>query len=340
MKAEDRFLERLRPLLLSSPRVSVGPGDDAAVVSTEAGDLVATTDLLVESVDFLPDEEPHRLGRRAVAVNLSDLAAMGARPDFFLLSIGFPPEKGEEFPLAIARGALSRAEPFGALLVGGDLSSARATLVSVALWGRPEGRPIRRSGARPGEGLFLSGFPGRAAVGLALARRFAVSGGRTPAPVPSTEGLSPEHERELLAAYRDPEPRVGLGLLLARQRIASAAIDVSDGLGVDAGRLARASGVRAVIERDRIPVSPALAAFAQQASADPLEWILAGGDDYELLFTAPEGAAAALEQGGAAGAVPITRIGSVEPGEGAFLRDRHGDREIAGEGYDHFEARP
>lgn len=329
MKREDHLLERLRSLIPASSRVPVGPGDDAAVILSEAGSLVATTDLLVESVDFFGDEPPERLGRRALAVNLSDLAAMGARPAFFLLAIGFAPEKGDEFPLDIVRGALSRASPLGLSLVGGDLSSAPVTVVCVALWGWPQGEPILRRGASPGEGLYLSGFTGRAAGGRLLAEALAARADKRVS----------EQERELLAAYHDPEPRVRLGVLLASERIASAAIDVSDGLGMDAGRLARASGVRVVIERERIPISPALAALAEREGRDPLDWILSGGDDYELLFTAPEGAAGALERAGAQ-AGPITRIGRIETGEGAVLRDRAGEREVSEAGYDHLEARP
>src|SRR6266508_3430025 len=112
MPGEDRFVERLRAILPEDERVAVGPGDDAAVLRLQGGGIVVTTDMLVEGVDFFPGEEPQRLGRRSLAVNLSDLAAMGARPEFFLLSMGFPPDKGEDFPLEVARGALARARPF------------------------------------------------------------------------------------------------------------------------------------------------------------------------------------------------------------------------------------
>jgi thiamine-monophosphate kinase len=286
--------------------------------------------MLVEGVDFLPDEDPYRLGRRALAVNLSDLAAMGAIPEFFLLSIGFSPGKGEDFPLAVARGALSRATPLSVSLIGGDLSSSQQTIVSIALSGRTESRTAPRSGGSPGDLLFLSGFPGRAAAGLRLARRLHAGG--------SPGSLAPEHAQELLAAYRDPEPRVALGLELSRRNLWSAAIDVSDGVGMDAGRLARASRLRAVIEKDRLPVSPALAAFGVLQDADPLDWILSGGDDYELLFAAPASAREKVESLGSR-EVPVTLVGRLEHGEGAVVRDRVGDREISLLGYDHFEGR-
>jgi len=150
-------------------------------------------------------------------------------------------------------------------------------------------------------------------------------------------GLSPEQERELLDAFRDPEPRVELGLSLAREGIAHAAIDVSDGLGVDAGRLARRSGVRVVLERERIPISRALATFSEIEGADAVDWVLASGDDYELLFAAPPEAAPDVEKGRPEWGIPVTRIGRVEKGSGAMLRDRKGDRDVSEIGYDHLE---
>lgn len=327
MAGEDRFVRRLLALLPPSRSVLVGPGDDAAVIATEGGLWVVTTDLLVEGVDFLPGESPEAVGRRAMAVNLSDLAAMGARPDFFLLTVAFPAARGEEYPLGIARGALSRATPLQTALAGGDLSDAPVAFVSIALWGRPEKEPTRRSGARPGDLLFLSGETGRAAAGLRLAR--ARAEGRPRAP-----GLPAAAESELLAAYRDPEPRLALGLALAREGRATAAIDLSDGLGIDAGRLAEASGVRAVIESERVPVSASLAAFARVEGLYPLDLALSGGDDYELLFAvAPEQAAQVAPEG--PGGVSVRRIGRIEPGRGAVLQSPSGERDVSGLGHDH-----
>ena len=328
MAGEDRFVRRLIAELPPAARVLVGPGDDAAVVATEAGLSAVTTDLLVEGVDFLPSESPEAIGRRAMAVNLSDLAAMGATPELFLLSIAFRSDRGEAFPLAIARGALSRATPLGVALAGGDLSDAPLTVVSIALWGRLEQSPIRRSGARAGDLLFLSGYPGRAAAGLALAR--ARGEGR-----PCASGLTASAEAELLAAYRDPDPRVALGLHLAG--VASAAIDVSDGLGVDSARLAAASGVAAVIEESLLPISPALREFARLEGIDALDLLLSGGDDYELLFAIPRERAGRLPLDGPGG-VAVRRIGQIEPGRGAVLRGPSGDRDIADLGHDHLRA--
>jgi thiamine-monophosphate kinase len=334
VKPEDRLVEKLAALALPGGPVEIGPGDDAAVVAREAGLLAATTDMLVEGVDFLPDEDPERLGRRAAAVNLSDLAAMGAEPEFFLLAVGFPPERGEDVPLAIARGAAARAAEFGARLIGGDLSSAPQIVITAAFWGRPIARPLTRAGARPGDVVYVSGHPGEAAAGLHLARKIAAFH----SPAARFAELSANHQQRLLAAFHDPNPRVALGLLLANEGLATAAIDVSDGLGVDAGRLARASGVRLVLERERLPVSSALLAFAAAEELDPVDFAVAGGDDYELLFTVRAADVDRFDERTSALKMTVREIGRVAEGAGAALSGPRGEREIDELGHDHFEA--
>src|SRR5262249_59755631 len=170
------------------------------------------------------------------------------------------------------------------------------------------------------------GLRGGAAAGLALASR----GGAT--------ALAAGDRRELAGAYEDPEPRVALGLELSRRGLATAAIDVSDGLGIDAGRLARACGARAVLEEARLPVSPSLAAAARALGTDPLGWMLGGGDDYELLFAARPGDAGAIE-GLSSADGPVARIGRLEAGSRAFADCRAGMRDIAASGWDHLEGR-
>jgi thiamine-monophosphate kinase len=333
VKPEDRFVERLKELLPLSPSVLIAPGDDAAVVQHAGGPLAATTDVLVEGIDFLPGEDPERLGRRAAAVNLSDLAAIGARPEFLMLAIAFPTELGEDYPLAVVRGTVARAGEFGATLVGGDLSAAAQTMIAVALWGRPAGNPITRSGAADGDVVFVTGFLGQAAAGLRLARDRANAAAR------GIPGLSGSEERALLDAYHDPTPQVAFGVALAREGIAHAAIDVSDGLGVDAGRLARASGVRIVLEKTALPLSEPLLRFGEARGIEPAELALAGGDDYELLFTASPEDAERVEGVARRLAVRATRIGRVEAGEGASLRDGSAERDIVSFGHDHFQGK-
>ena len=336
MKPEDRFVEKLRALLSPDESVLLGPGDDAAVVASSAETLVITTDMLVESVDFLPGEDPEVIGRRAVAVNASDLAAMGARPRWFLLSIGLA-RLDEATALAVAQGAIGRGKEWGAQLVGGDLSRAPATVVSVAMWGLPEGEPMTRAGASAGDLVYVSGFPGRAAAGLRLARRLSEFSGQGTAPLPRFGGLSVSHVEELLRAYRDPEARVTLGTELARARIATAAIDVSDGLGVDAGRLARASGVGLDIEGRALPVASALQTFSELEDLHAVDLAVSGGDDYELLFCVAESAAASVQAIARKVGVPLTRIGRARSGAGVTLREGRREREIGDSGHDHFE---
>jgi thiamine-monophosphate kinase len=338
VKGEDRVVARLREMLPPAGPVLWGPGDDAALIDREAGLLAATTDLLVEDVDFLPAEDPERLGRRAAAVNLSDLAAVGASPEAFLLAIAFPRERGEEFPIAVARGAAARGAEFGARLVGGDLSAAPLVVVAVAMWGRPAAAPLSRSGARPGHALYLSGHTGEAAAGLRLAQILAAFEKQGSPVSPRFPELSAEHQRRLLARYRDPEPRIALGAALAAAGLATAAIDVSDGLGIDAGRIARASGVRVALEAERLPLSAPLLAFAAMDDRDPLELALAGGDDYELLFTVPAGREEALEAAAETAGIAVTRIGVVEAGSGAVLRGPAGERDVSELGHDHLGA--
>ena len=330
-------MEKIRALAGSSPSLAIGPGDDAAVVSRAAGLLAATTDMLVEGIDFLPGEDPERLGRRAAAVNLSDLAAMGAEPEFFLLSIALPAASNDEVALGIVRGAIARAARYGAVLAGGDLSAAPLLVLSIAFWGRPVGEPLTRSGASPGDLVYVSGHPGEAAAGLRLAARISAfrADGSDASRIPE---LSSEDQKRLLSAFRDPEPRVELGMFLAGERLATSAIDVSDGLGIDAGRLARASKVRLTLEKDRLPISSGLAAFSALEELDATELAVGGGDDYELLFTVREADAARLADRTAAPGVPLRAIGRVSEGEGVFLQDGLGERDIASVGHDHFDA--
>jgi thiamine-monophosphate kinase len=307
-RGEDRLTARIaaaaRPgwrLRAAAGAVRVGIGDDAAVVDLPRGRYVLTTDTLVEGVDFFPGELPFWIGRRAAAANLSDLAAMGALPAGFLLSIAVRRKGATRYALRIAEGAISRMRPFGASLWGGDLSRAAATVVTILLVGTAS-RPVARSGARPGDLLFVTGSPGAARTALRLRRRRV---GRPP--------IAAERP------YLDPEPRVEFGRTLAARRWATAMIDVSDGLGRDALRLAAASRVRLVFEAAGRSV------------------LTEASDDFELLFASPASRERSILRLGARLSTPVARVGRVERGKGIVLEWRDGRRApVAAGGWDHF----
>jgi len=314
--------------------VLCGIGDDCAVLEAGAAGrvLLLTTDLLTEGVHFEQHTCPaHLLGRKALAANLSDIAAMGGEPTFFTVSLAAPPDTPVDWVDALYRGLLERAAASGAALVGGDTSASRGPItVSLALLGEcPAEECLYRRGARPGDGVFVTGWPGESAAGLALLEA-AAAGGR-PAAGPADADLAHLRSRHL-----DPDPRLDAGRRLAAGKLATALIDVSDGLAADLGRLAEASGVGACLEGGRVPLSGALRRGAEALGRDPLRLALTGGEDYELLFTAPgdaEEASLARSLG-----LPVRRIGRVtEPGTPLRILDPAGrPLRLEHPGYDHF----
>ncbi len=320
----DEF-ERIRRFY----RPLAGPGglgllDDAALIECRPGrQLVVTADAIVEGVHFLPDDPPDLVGRKLLRVNLSDLAAMGARPLHYLLTTALPPTHGAEWLALFAAGLGEDQRRFGVDLLGGDSVSTPgpAALSLTAIGEVAAGRAIRRSGARAGDRVWVSGTIGDGFLGLAALR------GGCP-------GLAPEHRDALIGRYRLPEPRVELGPRLAG--IAHAMIDVSDGLLADLGHICEASQVGAAVELARLPLSPAarLVAAAEPAIRQRLA---AGGDDYELLFTAPEAAAATISALAAQLGLPLAIVGRIEPGNGVRLVDPEGRAiPVEAAGYRHF----
>lgn len=325
---EERLLARILESLREAPAgpagasatIPIGPGDDAAGIETGAGLLLLTVDAAEEGVHFDRDRHPFRaVGRRAVAAAVSDLAAMGGRPLASLLSL-VAPSADVEPALAVAAAAGVRAAELGAPVVGGNLSGGAALGLHVSVVGRmpPGVRALRRSGARRGDGLFVSGALGGAALGLEILRqrRSAAVGGR--------DGASVAAEERLVRRHLEPEPRLRLGEAIARSGAATAAMDLSDGLALDLHRLAEASGVGAVVEESRIPrAEPPADTFPD--SAPPflfgLTAALFGGEDYELLLTGPdEDALKAV-----AAPEPLTRVGEItERSSGVRLRHRDG----------------
>jgi len=307
----DRFFRR--PSRRSD--VLLGVGDDAALLEPPAGcALVAATDTLVEGRHFLAGAPGRSVGHHALAVNLSDLAAMGADPAWALLSLSLP-EVREDWLEDFALGFYALADSHGVELVGGD--TVRGPLVvTVEVLGFVEpALALRRSGARPGDVLFVSGWPGESAAGLAMLRG----------------GVPMESRDPLVLRYMYAQPRIELGRALRGR--ASAAMDVSDGLLGDLGKLCAASGVGARIDLDALPISDRLlAAHGREASE---RMVLLGGDDYELLFTLPA-AGADRRQAELTRDFPVTRIGEIEAGH-EVLCERDGRViEVTGGGYDHF----
>jgi thiamine-monophosphate kinase len=297
---EDRMVEVFRRI--SAPRVSslrVGIGDDAAVVRPAGAreDWLITTDLLLEDVDFRRNwSTPAQLGHKALAVNLSDLAAMGARPRLFFVSLALPSECRSGWIRSFYRGMISLGKRWDAGLAGGDLSrSDSGILISITAVGESASRKVLlRTGAKPGDLLCVTGTLGKAAAGLSL-----LEAGRC-------RGRNAA-ERAALSAQRTPEPRCEVGHWLAKRRLATAAMDLSDGLSSDLRRLAASSGVGATVDGSRLPV------FTDSArwGFDPLRLALHGGEDFELLFTVPARRLAQLMQRYPPGFPPISVIGSI-----------------------------
>jgi thiamine-monophosphate kinase len=302
--------------------VPFGPGDDCAVLRPSKRPLAVTTDAVVEGVHFLRADGPLAdVGHKALAVNLSDLAAMGARPRWFLCAVAAPSLSRSEVR-ALGRGMSALARRFRVALVGGNVTRASELSLTLTVLGTLAGAaPLLRSGGRAGDILYVSGTLGAARLGL---RSLSVRG-RGP--------RFPRAERR----QRRPEPRVALGLLGARY--ASAAIDVSDGFLQDVGRLLAASRVGADVEAERIPVDADVRrAFADEALA--LRCALVGGEDYELLLAVPPGRAQAFERACAGAGEVVTPVGRLVPGRGLHLLDSAGRRTpFPDAGFDHFLTR-
>lgn len=297
----------------------LGVGDDAALLSPAPGQVLAvSTDMLVAGRHFLSDTDPGRLGHKALAVNLSDLAAMGARPRWALLALALP-RVDDAWLAAFARGFLEEAQEHDVDWVGGDTTGGPLNLSVTVLGEVAPQRALRRSGGRVGDEVWVSGTLGDAALGLAALQ------GRYP--------LSGSDRAHCVARLEQPTPRVALGLALAG--LAHAALDISDGLLADLGHLLRASGVGAELDFSELPLSAAL----QTRSHETLvrEAILGGGDDYELCFSADPRAHARVLEAAAASATPVRRIGVLVADPGVRVRDRDGALiQTPRSGFDHF----
>ncbi len=278
-------------------------GDDAALLVPPAGrDLVLTVDAMVGGVHFLPDDPPDLVGRKLLRVNLSDLAAKGATPLGYLMTVSAPRYTPDAWFAAFAAGLAADQAEFAITLLGGDTTSTPGpdSLSLTAVGHVAHGRMVQRKGAQVGDSIWVTGTIGDGALGLAVAR-----------------GKLPDPTGHLLDRYRLPRPRLGLPIA----GIASAGMDVSDGLVQDLGHLCRAAGLAATVVAALVPLSDA----ARAAGPAWLTTCLTGGDDYELLLAVPPPYEAALHQAAQASGIPVTRIGSFHPGApGVMVRDPAG----------------
>jgi thiamine-monophosphate kinase len=266
---EFGLIERLREVFTQGEHVLVGPGDDAAVLRIRTGHVVVSTDLLVEGRHFRRDwASAADIGHRAAAANLSDINAMGGRAHSLTIGLAVPRDLPAQWALEFAEGFAEESAVVGASVVGGDLTSADSLVIAVTVLGSCAQSPVLRSGAEPGDVLALCGRQGWAAAGLAVLGR----GFRSP--------------RVLVEAYRRPDPPYDAGPAAAEAG-ASSMIDISDGLLADARHLAEESGVAIDVRRDAFELPEPLHAVAAATGADPLQFILGGGDDHALLATFP-----------------------------------------------------
>lgn len=346
MKSEFEFIKRIRAEAARHADISAdlicGIGDDTAIISEREGrETLITTDLLVEDVDFKLDYAPPRcLGHKALAVSLSDVAAMGGTPRYSLLTLGIPrrdPQssifnpQSNEFWEEFFAGYFALAEKCGVTLIGGDLSSApeRLTIDSIVIGHCRRGQAVRRSGARVGDGVYMTGEVGRSAAGLGLLRRGKrMSEGEV--------GLA----QKAMRAHLMPEARVEFGRRVGESGLAHAMIDVSDGLTQDLAHICEESRVSAVIDYGAVPVADEVRLVAEDKEA-AFALAVSGGEDYELLFMAGQEAEADLMEMSRVCQVRLTRIGEVtalDEGAESRLRLRRDGRleELAAHGYDHF----
>ncbi len=331
---EFPFIQSLQHRFPSrDPAVIRGIGDDAAVVSPSADAWWhLTTDLLVEGVHFdLRTAACASVGYRAAIANLSDLAAMGATPRFLLTSLAVPRSRSWTELQALYGGVMKACRRYSVRLIGGDTSASRACLfLSLTLIGESSRRrALFRKGARPGDGIFVTGTLGDSHAGFLLLQS---TKGRL------TQRLTSAQRRFLVDRHLHPSARVAEGAWLNQARLATAAIDLSDGLSGDLRHLCEESGVGADIEADLIPLSPALRAFAAATRQDPAGLALAGGEDYELLFTVPPDKLRRLEREAGHRRVRVTRIGTVGPARiGLRLHGPDGNiRPLRMTSYEHF----
>jgi len=331
---EQNIIDRVRRALHTPPsravsdRLKLGIGDDAAILHAPANtDWVVSCDAFIEGVHFLVDRHPpESVGYKALARATSDLAAMGATPRLFFLSLAIPAARTRAWLTRLLNGMAKASGDFNIVLAGGDTTELQIVSLNITVIGEMKsGAAVRRSRARPGDSIFVSGTPGQAQLGLELIRRNLDRNSRF---------------RKLMDPHLYPQPRIRLGQLLSDRRFASSMIDLSDGLSTDLARLCAASGVGARLWVAQIP-RVAIPAEFRTSSLDSLRMALNGGDDYELLFTVPKSREMKLRSAAShlRDSVKISRIGQIIPGSRILLMGQDGrEKSLKPGGWVHFRS--
>jgi thiamine-monophosphate kinase len=330
--SEEAIIQGYLAPLAAGHAGALGLKDDCAVLAPSAGcEFVLKTDAIAEGVHFLSDDRPADIGWKALAVNVSDLAAKGARPVGYLMSLSFPAAPSRQWMADFAAGLGEAQSAFGMHLLGGDTDRRPGPIsITPMVIGEVEaGRTVRRTTARAGDVAYVSGTIGDARLGLMLRQRPELA---------ATWGLGPHDAEALTARYLRPVPR--LALVAALQSCARAAMDVSDGLAKDLDRMCRASAVAATIDAMRLPLSPAFR-IVRERDPDAASAALFAGDDYEILAAIPPESATAFEAAATAGGVPVTAVGHFRAagrnGAAVTLRDEKGsETALESTGWDHF----
>ncbi len=330
----DKIHEVIRTEGVEKPKHLLGIGDDCAAFQSRPGyHLLVTCDCMVENRHYLPSFLSHQdIGRRAMALNISDVGAMGGRPLYALVSLGLRPDMHLDDVITVYRGFLAELNPFNALIIGGNVTKSEdANFFDITLIGEVEmGKMVRRSAAKPGDAILVTGYPGESAAGLAI--------------LLNTELTGPFGGSPLVTAYRRPVHRAEEGYAVSQTGCAHAMIDTSDGLLGDLGHICDESGVRAVIYEEKLPRSPALVQFTERMGEGPLDYVFKESDDYELLITCASGNVQRIRDAILRiSNIPVTEIGSITETKGAEAK---GEIEVigvdgkprlkTGSGWDHF----
>ncbi len=325
MKLEDvgekKLLELARSICDEGPRVEVGVGDDAAVLEMDGLYLLASTDMLIEDVHFTRDTPAKQIGRKAVVTNLSDIAAMGAKPLGLVYSIGAPGEKDLEFITGLLQGMNSTARKYDTYIVGGDLNEAETVILSGTAFGQTEkDKLLLRSRAKSGDYIGVTGELGAA----------------TAAVMAMVEDLPLEKWGPLKEALEEPEARVKEGRILSESEGVTSAIDITDGLAANLWQISRRSNMNLEVNFEDIPISEAAKEFANEHDTDLDNFVFHGGEEFELLFTVRPDVWEDLEKRFEDVDTKISKIGEVKTGKGVQLL-RNGQKEkLPDRGYEHF----